>query len=118
MGVRNYRDLIAWQKAVDLTEVVYEASMSMPPDERFGLTSQMRRAAVSVAANIAEGEGRGSKKEFARFLHIAHGSLREVETHIVIAGRLRFISQQTVDQILEQAAEVGRIITGLIRSQN
>ena len=78
MTVKNYQDLIGWQKAMDLVEVVYHLTKRFPSEELYGLTSQVRRAAVSVPSNIAEGQGRNSTNEFARFLSIAHGSLREV----------------------------------------
>ncbi|HEX4148238.1 MAG TPA: four helix bundle protein, partial [Pirellulales bacterium] len=80
MSGRNYRDLIAWQKAMDLVVMVYQLTREFPTEERYGLSQQLQRAAVSVASNIAEGQGRESIREFANFLSIAHGSLREVET--------------------------------------
>jgi four helix bundle protein len=113
---RNYQDLIAWQRAMDLVTQVYEATASFPVDERFALTSQLRRSAISVPSNIAEGEGRFSKPEFKRFLAIAHGSLREAETQLLIAVRLCYLPQQTADAALELAGEVGRLIRGLAKS--
>src|SRR5512135_2077752 len=89
--VKNYRDLIAWQKAMDLVEMVYRLTKDFPKDEIYTLTSQIRRAVVSVPANIAEGQGRASDGEFHRFLTIAHGSLRELETHLFIAQRLGYL---------------------------
>jgi four helix bundle protein len=112
----HYRDLIAWQKAMDLVEGVYEASAGFPTDERFGLTSQVRRAVVSVASNIAEGQGRRSRGEFVHFLTIAHGSLREVETQILIAMRLSYLDTGTGESVLAVCGEVGRLISGLVRS--
>jgi four helix bundle protein len=85
MSVRNYRDLVAWQRAMEFVEAVYELSRQFPSDERFALTNQLRRAAVSVPSNIAEGEGRFSKADFNRFLSMALGSLREAETQVEIA---------------------------------
>lgn len=116
MAVKNYRDLIAWQKAMDLAESVYQATSDMPADERFGLTSQVRRAAVSVASNIAEGQGRFTDADFNRFLSIAHGSVREVETQLLLANRLGFLSETDIDPSIELSAEVGRLIAGLARS--
>ena len=116
MAIQNYRELIAWQKAMDLVEVIYRESRSFPKEEIYALTSQMRRAAVSVPSNIAEGQGRGSTAEFIRFLRIAHGSLRELETQVLIAQRLSYISPQNADEIASLAGEVGRLINGLIRS--
>ena len=100
MGGKNYSDLLAWQKAVDLVCDVYADTSSFPPDERFGLTSQVRRASVSIAANIAEGQGRASRNEFVHFLSIAHGSLRELETHIIIANRLRFLEDAKRESLI------------------
>jgi four helix bundle protein len=116
VGARNYRDLVAWQKAMDLCEKVYRYSKSLPKDEQYGLTTQLRRCAVSIPSNIAEGQGRGTDKEWARFLSIAYGSLRELETQVLIAGRLGNIDQPTVDKLLGLAGEVGRLINGLRRS--
>ena len=98
---------------MDLVEVVYLESASMPIDERFGLTAQIRRAAVSVPANIAEGQGRRTCGEFLNHLSVAHGSVRELETHAMIAGRLKFMEQSAVNRILEGAAEVGRLVSAL-----
>lgn len=115
--VRSYRELAGWQRAMDLVEGVYKASQQWPKEEAFGLVSQIRRAAVSVPANIAEGQGRRSPNEFIRFLNIATGSLFEVETHLLIAQRLQFVDEQTVVRLLAISAETGRIINGLIRKQ-
>ena len=114
---RNYRDLIAWQKRMDLVEEVYRASREFPKEEMYGLTSQIRRATVSIPANIAEGQGRGSDVEFVRFLRIAYASLREVETLALIAGRLLYVREDWATAFLDRTAELGRIINGLIRSK-
>ena len=116
MGSRNYRDLIAWQRSMDFIAQVYELTRPFPPDERFGLTSQLRRSAVSVASNVAEGEGRFSKADFRRFLSVAHGSLRESETQILIAVRLQYIDAAAAELALSTAAEVGKLIRGLANS--
>lgn len=116
MPSRNYKDLIAWQRAMDLVETVYRATVRMPIEERFGLTSQMRRAAVAIPANIAEGQGRRTDGEFLNQLSIAHGSVRELETHVMVAGRLGHIPQDHVDELLSAAGEVGRLVTGLAKS--
>jgi four helix bundle protein len=113
---RNYQDLIAWQKAMDYVQAVYVASRSFPADERYGLTSQLRRAAISIPSNIAEGQGRGTAPEFARFLRIAHGSLRETETQLLIAKRLGFLEPAAADSALALAGEVGRLIQALTKS--
>ena len=111
----SYRDLIAWQKAMALARSVYAVSASWPPEERFGLTSQVRRAAVSVPANIAEGSGRSGSREFRHGLSMAHGSLCELETQMLIGIDLGLCEPGSGKQVMDQAAEVGRIIRGLIR---
>jgi len=116
MPSRNYRDLIAWQRAMEFVVGVYELTKLFPTDERFSLTSQRRRSATSVPSNIAEGEGRFSKQDFKRFLSIAHGSLREAETQLIIAERLGYIAADQVRSTLEIAYEVGRLIRGLSKS--
>lgn len=113
---KGYRDLIAWQKAMDFVAATYQVSASLPTEEKFGLTAQMRRAAISVPSNIAEGHGRSSPKEFARFVAIALGSLSETETQLLLAVRLRMLGADAVEPVLAQAAEVGRILNGLLRS--
>jgi four helix bundle protein len=112
--VRHYRDLLVWQKAVDWVEAIYAATRSWPQDERFGLTSQIRRAAVSVPSNIAEGCARRSTAEFLRFLSIARGSLAEVETQIIVATRLSYLDQTSQTPLLEAADEISRMLAGLI----
>ena len=114
-GARNYRDLLCWQKAMGLVEEVYRVSARWPSDERYGLTSQARRCGVSVPSNIAEGEGRGSEGDFIRFLNIAHGSLRELETQLLLSHRLSMTAEADLDRCMEQAAEVGRLVRGLIK---
>jgi four helix bundle protein len=115
-GERSYRDLVAWQKAMALMEAVYRETARWPPDERFGLTSQIRRAVVSVPGNIAEGTGRSGSSEFRHFLSIAHGSLREAQTYMEAARRLGFLNPQVEESLMCDAEEVSRILRGLIRS--
>jgi len=115
MGL-SYRDLIAWQKAMDFVEEIYKATRGFPKDEMYGLTSQVRRAAVSVPSDIAEGQGRLTPGEFRQFLGHARGSLLETETQILLAGRLRYISPEEMKRLLVLSAEVGRIVNGLIAS--
>ncbi|HJU53231.1 MAG TPA: four helix bundle protein [Pyrinomonadaceae bacterium] len=116
MPLKSYRDLIAWQKAMDLVQTVYESVRAFPKEEIYGLTSQLKRAVVSVASNIAEGQGRKSTGEFLHHLSIAYGSLMEVETQILIGARLKYLSQQDAEQIAMRTAEVGRLINGLSSS--
>ena len=116
MKVKNYQELIVWQKAMDLVEDVYKSSRDFPREEIYALTSQIRRAAVSIPSNIAEGQGRRTTLDFLRHLSIAYGSLREVETQILIARRLRYVTQTRVDEVMDFAGEVGRLLNGLMNS--
>ena len=114
--VRSYRELLAWQKAMDLVVSCYKLTEQFPSAEKFGLTNQLRRAAVSVPANIAEGSGRQHTPDFLRFLSIAYGSLMEIETHIQITHRLGYVDDEAVRNLLDDTAQLGRIINGLMRS--
>jgi four helix bundle protein len=116
MAGMNYRDLETWQKAMDMVQEVYEATRDFPKEEIYGLRSQIRRAAVSIPSNIAEGQGRESVKDFLRHLSIAYDSLCEAETQIVIAGRLGYIKDDASEKLMVRAGEVGRLINGLTRS--
>ncbi|MBE7492039.1 MAG: four helix bundle protein [Planctomycetes bacterium] len=113
----TYRDLIVWQRAMDLVEVIYRVSSGWHSDERFGLTSQVRRAAVSISSNIAEGNGRQTAGEGLQFLSIAMGSLYEVETQVSLARRLKMIDDRSESGILARTAEIGRLLGGLIKSR-
>jgi four helix bundle protein len=116
MSVMHYRDLIAWQKAMDVVVDIYRSSDLFPKSECFGLTQQMRRAAVSIPSNIAEGQGRSTTKDYIHFLHIARGSIQELETQIYLATRLTFMTQEGQNELLAKTNEVSRLISGLIRS--
>ena len=113
---RGYRDLIAWQKAMTLVTETYRMTGRWPAEERFGLTLQARRAAVSVPANIAEGSGRTGARHLRNHLSIAHGSLCELETHVLVGRDLGFTETPETDALLERSEEVGRIIRGLLKS--
>jgi four helix bundle protein len=113
MAIKSYRDLIVWQKAMDLVEDVYKRTKGFPREELYGLTSQLRRAVVSVPSNIAEGQGRNFTKEFLHHLSIAYGSLCEVGTQILIAHRLGFLERRDVELLDGLSSEVGRLINGL-----
>ena len=106
MAVRNYSELIAWQKAMDLVAMVYASTKTFPKEELYGLTNQLRRAAVSVPSNIAEGQGRKSRNEFVRYLSIAHGSLCEVETQILIAERLGYLPTPASRELIDRKSVV------------
>ena len=112
--VRSYKDLVAWQKSMELVTAVYRASQGFPKEEIFGLVSQIRRSAVSVPSNIAEGHARTSKKEFQYFLSNARGSLAELETQLTIAHQLAYIDETRINQLLDRLGEVGRILNGLL----
>ena len=114
--LKSYRDLEVWKKSMELAESVYRLSSQFPPEEKFGLTSQIRRAATSVAANIAEGSERNGTAEFLQFLGIASGSLAETETFLILAQRLGMLSEAQASPVLAQAAEAGRMLNGLKRS--
>jgi four helix bundle protein len=111
----TYRSLTVWQLAMDLAEEVYRLSRQFPREEQFGLTSQIRRAAVSIPSNIAEGHGRGADAEFRQFLVIARGSLREVETQVALATRLGFHAETATKTFEELAGRVARMLTSLIQ---
>ncbi len=113
----GYRDLVVWQKAMAWTEQVYAITRRLPSEERFGLSSQLRRSAVSVPSNIAEGWGRGSKAEYAQFLRYARGSLFEAQTQIELARRLGFADAPAAERALTDADEISRMLLGLARSQ-
>ncbi len=113
---QSYKQLIAWRKSMDLVTEIYEVTRTFPREEMYGLTSQLRRAAVSVPSNIAEGQARYSHREFHRFLTNARGSLAEIETQVAIAARLAYLSPEAVDPLLARTAELGRILNGLIAS--
>ena len=118
MTVKRYDELIAWQKAMDLVEGVYDSTTCFPKKEAYGLTQQLRRSAVSIPSNIAEGQGRRSTGEFLHHLSIAHGSLRDLETQVLIASRLKLLKDNRSDELLRMCAEVGRLINGLYNSLN
>jgi four helix bundle protein len=116
MKVRNYQELIVWQKAMDLVEEVYIASKSFPREEIYGLSSQVRRAAISIPSNVAEGQGRSTTPDFLRHLSIAYGSPREVETQILSATRLRYLAQGRCQDVIKITGEVGRLLNALMAS--
>jgi four helix bundle protein len=112
----SYRDLIAWRKAMDFVTEIYRATRSFPKDELYGLTNQLRRAAVSVPSNIAEGQAHFSQKEFHHFLSHARGSLVEIETQLMIAQNLNYLTPEQARLLLDKAAELGKVLNGLIAS--
>jgi four helix bundle protein len=113
---RSYRDLTAWQKSMLLVREVYLCTRQFPVNENYGLISQLRRSAVSVPSNIAEGQGRLSSGEFKQFLGHARGSLMELETQILIARDLNYMNQEQATTLLQHTAETGRVLNGLLSS--
>jgi four helix bundle protein len=111
----DLKTLVAWQVAMDFAELVYRRTYAFPKDEKFGRRMQIRRSAVSVASNIAEGHGRTNRREFARFVLIARGSLKEAETQLLLAVRLGFLSSTQSAPLLEMAVRLNRLLTGLRR---
>jgi four helix bundle protein len=114
MHIQFYRDLLVWQKSMDLCVEVHNATLVFPKQELFGLSAQLNRSVVSVPSNIAEGHGRRTTPDFIHFLSISRGSLNEVETQITLAMRYNYISQTDHDELLERCGEVGRMLNGLI----
>ena len=112
----SYRDIKAWQRAIELVVEVYSSTRGFPREESYGLANQLRRASVSVASNIAEGKGRCTDKEFLLFLHHARGSVFEVETQLIIAGRLGFVTQAEAERMGALASEIARMLNGLIKA--
>lgn len=114
--IRSYRDLLAWQKAMALAKRVYGATKLLPRDELYGLCRQLRRAAVSVPSNVAEGYGRGSRRDYASFLRIARASLYEMETQVLLAEDLQYLTAEQAQSLLIDTAECSRLLNGLIAS--
>lgn len=114
MSVKHYKDLIVWQKAMNLVERVYQETKAFPREELYGLTNQLRRAVVSIPSNIAEGQARQSAAEFRNFLSIARGSLAEVETQILIAMRLKYLTKEQVVSIMATHQEISKMIPALM----
>ncbi len=112
----GYRDLKVWQSAMQLAEEIYRLSAKFPKYETYGLASQIQRSAVSLPSNIAEGQGRNSKKEFHHFLGIALGSLFELETQLHLAQRLNYLTEEEIDPLLKISDEIGKMIKGLQKS--
>lgn len=114
--LKSYRDLRVWQDAMTLAEGCYRLTREFPKDELYGMTSQIRRAAASVPANIAEAYGRGNRGEYLQFLRVAQGSLKESETHILLGQRVPLAPTKDFDPVLAQCETVGKMLQGLMRS--
>ena len=112
--MHNFKELRVWKEAIELAKLVYKTSARFPEVEKYGLKSQVNRAAVSVPSNIAEGAGRGSNKEFAQFLKIALGSAHEVETQMILAEAFGYVTETENKQLMQQKADVQKMLNGLI----
>lgn len=116
--IRDYRDLTVWKEAMDIAELVYLFTRRFPREEMFGMTSQMRRAATSIPANIAEGFGRAQRRTFIQFLRIAQGSLKELETHAILCMRIGFLPQEQYAQLNMRCERLGKRLVSFVRSLN
>ena len=114
--MHNFKNLTVWQRSIDLTAEIYSMTTCFPADEKYGLTSQIRRAAISISSNIAEGAGRKSSKEFRNFISISTGSAFELETQIIVARRLNLIDEMIMNEISLKVAEIQKMLYGLDRS--
>lgn len=114
--IRSFKDLDVWQMGMSLAEDCYRVTMGFPRDEIYGMTAQIRRASVSDPANIAEGHGRESTGAFVQFLRIAHGSLKELETHLLLAERIHLASPEAIAPLLAKVERIGKMLRSLIRS--
>ena len=115
IGVKTHKDLDVWKKSMDFVTMLYKKTATFPKEEIYGLTNQMRRAAVSIPSNIAEGAARKSNKEFIQFLHIALGSTVEIETQLIISKNLKFIDDESLIELDKERNEIGRMLFGLIK---
>jgi four helix bundle protein len=113
--ITDYRDLDVWNESMTLAAEIYDLTRAFPREELFGMTSQLRRASVSIAANIAEGYGRQQTRPFVQFLRVAQGSLKEVETHILLCVRVGLADNSAVDRLMERCQLIGKMLVGLIR---
>ena len=116
MPIQSYQDLDVWQRGMNLAGLVYRLTKAFPKEEMFGMTSQMRRAASSIPANIAEGWGRQGNKEFQQFLRIAQGSLRELETHLLLSQQVEITTREKIEPLLKEATILGKQLVSLQRS--
>jgi four helix bundle protein len=114
--IKTFKDLMVWQEAMNLVEMIYRHTKNFPKEEMYGITSQIRRAAVSIPANIAEGNGRKSRKEYLRFLSIANGSVSELDTHLLIAERLNYLAKDVKVLLEVQLQSVGKLLSALRKS--
>jgi four helix bundle protein len=115
-AIESYRDLHVWQAAIELTVACYAETKKFPTSETYGLTSQIRRSSTSIAANIAEGYGRDNTGSYVQFLRVAQGSLKELETHIIIAKRIGYLEPSQEEFLLQRSEQIGKMLRALMRS--
>ena len=116
--IKNYRDLVVWQKAMDLTTMLYQIVRKLPKEETYALSDQMRRAAISIPSNIAEGFGRNSTKEYIHFLYITKGSVCELETQLMLCVRIEYLTEIEIQPIMILLEEIGKMITTITKNLN
>lgn len=116
MSYTDYKELMVWQKSIMLAEITYKLLKELPPEEKYALADQMRRAVISIPSNIAEGHGRGNNKEFIYFLKIANGSKTELETQLILCEKLGYLSKEQIAPSLKLLNEIGKMIYSLIRN--
>ena len=116
MTINSYEDLIVWQKSIDFVAKIYEITQNLPREETYGLTDQIRRAAVSIPSNIAEGQQRQSTRDFLKFLAIAKGSLGEVKTQLIICRRLGYLNDKQTEPLLNECDVIGKMLNGLMKN--
>ena len=118
MAVKNFKELVVWQKSMEVAKMIYSLVRKLPKEELFALSDQMRRAAVSIPSNIAEGHGRSSKKELVHFLFVSLGSASELETQLILSQQLGFLPQEQFDELNNLNNEVLKMLSALIRTNN
>jgi len=116
MGTSSYKDLKAWQRSMQLVQEIYRITLTFPKNETFGLTSQMRIAAISIPSNIAEGKGRSTDRDFIHFLCNARGSVLELETQLMIANGLGYITKEQAEALMNETEQIGKMLNGLIHA--
>ncbi len=116
MGMHNYRELKIWQRSMDFVEKIYQVSSEFPKEEKYGLTAQIRACVVSIPSNISEGAGRGTNKQFKRFLEFSMGSINEVQTQLELAFRVKYLSKNIYESLIDEALQIYKMILGFYNS--
>lgn len=116
--MHKYKELKVWQKAMDLAEAIYDVTKGFPSEEKYGVTSQLRRCAISIPSNIAEGAGRNTNKDFSRFLDVSVGSLFELETQVLLSSRVGFLNLSSKDTLIDEVSQIHAMLIGLKKTLN